>query len=200
MRGCDWLNKSFNTLVIATNSSYVADSVDTQIKGRIDNGLKTESDNDIDDRYLWNIFLGELEVWADLGLTVQLWRVPGELNLATFTKVGLGHFGYIGDSNWGAARELLVLAMLGILDGTLGDCSCYNSESGEHDYPIEPMGITRRLSRMVASRERPDDEGMDYVMDYSTGGTDCMQMLFDQLDQLREYVERVDEAMEKDLN
>ncbi|KAK4448845.1 hypothetical protein QBC34DRAFT_425943 [Podospora aff. communis PSN243] len=99
-------------------------------------------------------------------------KTEGEVTLhgtSAFTKVGLGQLGYIGDSNCGAARESLFLAMFGLLDRALGTCSCYHPERGEDPDLIAPMGIARMVARMAAEGDLANAYERNYERDRAEG-------------------------------
>jgi ribonuclease HI len=76
----DWRNKGFDSLVLATDSSYVVDGATGWVKGWTRNGWKTRNGGDVKNRDLWDLLLGEVERWEHLGLRVELWNIPRELN------------------------------------------------------------------------------------------------------------------------
>lgn len=80
LRLCDWRGEGFDSVVIATDSSYVVDGATGWVKGWVRNGWKTRTGGDVKNRDLWDLLLGEVERWKDHGLHVELWRIPRELN------------------------------------------------------------------------------------------------------------------------
>ena len=80
LRLCDWRGEGFGTIVIATDSSYVADGATGWAKGWVRNGWKTRTGGDVKNKDLWELLLGEVEIWEDRGLHVALWKIPRELN------------------------------------------------------------------------------------------------------------------------
>ncbi|KAI1423447.1 RNase H domain protein [Xylaria sp. FL1777] len=80
LRILDWPGECFNTLVIATDSEYVAFGATQWVKTWIENGWQTASNADVKNRDLWDILLGEVERWRENGLSVQFWRIDRAWN------------------------------------------------------------------------------------------------------------------------
>lgn len=81
LRLCDWKAAGFDSIVIATDSSYVVDGATSWAKSWVRNGWRKSSTGDpVKNRDLWELLLGEVERWRDLGLHVALWHIPRELN------------------------------------------------------------------------------------------------------------------------
>jgi len=80
LRLCDWRSAGFDSIVIATDSSYVVNGATGWVKGWVRNGWKTRTDGDVKNRDLWELLLGEVERWKGYGLLVALWKIPRELN------------------------------------------------------------------------------------------------------------------------
>ncbi|OIW23227.1 hypothetical protein CONLIGDRAFT_693786 [Coniochaeta ligniaria NRRL 30616] len=80
LRLCDWRGEGFDSIVIATDSSYVVDGATGWAKGWMRNGWKTRTGSDVKNRDLWELLLGEVESWMEHGLRVELWKVPREVN------------------------------------------------------------------------------------------------------------------------
>ncbi|KAK6062854.1 MYND finger [Seiridium cupressi] len=80
LRLCDWRSESFNSVVIATDSSYVVDGATSWSRGWVRNGWKTSMGENVKNKDLWELLLGEVEKWKDRGLGVELWKIPRELN------------------------------------------------------------------------------------------------------------------------
>ncbi|KAH6962030.1 hypothetical protein BKA56DRAFT_647580 [Ilyonectria sp. MPI-CAGE-AT-0026] len=76
----DWQNEGYDSIVIATDSSYVVDGATGWAKGWVRNGWKTRNRDNVKNRDLWEVLLGEVERWKDQGMTVDLWKIPRELN------------------------------------------------------------------------------------------------------------------------
>jgi ribonuclease HI len=80
LRLCDWRGDGFNSLVIATDSSYVVDGATGWAKAWFRKRWKTSSGDDVKNRDLWNLLLGEVERWKQVGLDVEFWKIPREYN------------------------------------------------------------------------------------------------------------------------
>jgi ribonuclease HI len=76
----DWQCGRFDTIVIATDSSYVVNGATGWVKGWTRNGWKTRNGGMAKNRDLWEVLLDEVEKLDDQGLRVQLWNIPRELN------------------------------------------------------------------------------------------------------------------------
>lgn len=81
LRLSDWRGEGFNSIVIATDSSYVVDGITGWVKGWIRNGWTTRTGGEVKNRDLWELLLGEVERWHDLGLRITFWRIPREQNI-----------------------------------------------------------------------------------------------------------------------
>lgn len=81
-----WRGEGFETIVIATDSSYVVDGATQWVRGWVNNSWKTKSpwraggDDDVKNRDLWEMLLGECEMAHDRGLAIQFWKIPREWN------------------------------------------------------------------------------------------------------------------------
>ncbi|KAK9774581.1 putative MYND-type zinc finger protein samB [Seiridium cardinale] len=80
LRLCDWRSDGFNSVVIATDSSYVVDGATSWSRGWVRKGWKTSKGDNVKNKDLWELLLGEVEKWKDRGLGVELWKIPRELN------------------------------------------------------------------------------------------------------------------------
>lgn len=78
----DWVQDGFESMVIATDSSYVVDGATGWAKGWFLNGWKTQSGRDVKNRDLWELLLGEVERLAARGFRVHLWNISRGLNAA----------------------------------------------------------------------------------------------------------------------
>ncbi|KAH8657301.1 ribonuclease H-like domain-containing protein [Ilyonectria robusta] len=76
-----WVGEGFSTLVLATDSEYVAKGATEWIRGWVRNGWTTRTGADVKNKDLWEMLLGEAERWQDRGLAIQFWRIPRELNV-----------------------------------------------------------------------------------------------------------------------
>ncbi|KAI1180233.1 ribonuclease H-like protein [Nemania sp. FL0916] len=75
-----WTGEGFNTMVIATDSEYVAVGATQWVRTWVQNGWRTAGNKDVKNRDLWEMLLGEAERWHDEGLAIQFWRIPREWN------------------------------------------------------------------------------------------------------------------------
>lgn len=75
-----WRKEGFETLVIATDSTYVVDGATEWIKSWLRKGWRKSSGEHVKNRDLWEMLLGEVERWHDQGLNVEFWRIPREQN------------------------------------------------------------------------------------------------------------------------
>ncbi|KAK7213850.1 hypothetical protein V2G26_021028 [Clonostachys chloroleuca] len=80
LRLCDWQAEGYANLVIATDSSYVANGATEWAKGWVRNEWKNGIGGDVKHRDLWELALGQVEGWDDMGLAVEFWEIPRELN------------------------------------------------------------------------------------------------------------------------
>lgn len=80
LRVCDWHDKGFNNIVIATDSSYVVEGATSWAKGWVRKGWKTRVGDDVKNKDLWDLLLGDVERWKLKGLSVDLWKIPRENN------------------------------------------------------------------------------------------------------------------------
>lgn len=75
-----WSGEGFNSLVIATDSEYVANGATQWIQAWLRNGWKTSSGATVKNQDLWKCLLNEIEEHHTEGLRVQFWRIPREWN------------------------------------------------------------------------------------------------------------------------
>ncbi|OIW33173.1 RNase H domain protein [Coniochaeta ligniaria NRRL 30616] len=78
-----WHGEGFHTLVIATDSEYAVEGSTKWVGTWIRNGWKRRVGRgweDVKNKDLWEVLLGEIERYKDLGLSVELWRIPREWN------------------------------------------------------------------------------------------------------------------------
>ncbi len=81
LRLSDWRAEGFNNIVIATDSTYVVDGITGWVQGWIRNGWMTRVGGEVKNRDLWELLLGEVERWHELGVRVSFWRIPREHNM-----------------------------------------------------------------------------------------------------------------------
>ncbi|KAG5657953.1 hypothetical protein KAF25_006904 [Fusarium avenaceum] len=82
LRLSDWKREGFHTIVIATDSTYVLDGATAWTKGWVRNGWKLRSGDDVKNRDLWEMLLGEVERWKSQGVDVCLLNIPREGNVS----------------------------------------------------------------------------------------------------------------------
>ncbi|KAG6040651.1 hypothetical protein E4U41_007552 [Claviceps citrina] len=75
-----WNREGFETVVIATDSEYVAKGATSWACQWVRNGWNT-SKGPVKNRDLWKALLGEVEKWDSRGVQIQFWRIPRELNV-----------------------------------------------------------------------------------------------------------------------
>ncbi|KAI0469813.1 hypothetical protein GGR56DRAFT_668408 [Xylariaceae sp. FL0804] len=81
LRHGDWRAEGFDGIVIATDSSYLVDGATSWAKGWVKKGwTKAQARGQVKNRDLWELFLGEVERWEELGLAIELWKIPREFN------------------------------------------------------------------------------------------------------------------------
>ncbi|KAJ5113276.1 hypothetical protein N7456_001810 [Penicillium angulare] len=79
-RVSDWTHQGFDTMVIATDSEYVAKGATKWIREWIKNDWKRSPGNPVQNRDLWEWLLREVDRLAKMGMSVEFWRIPRELN------------------------------------------------------------------------------------------------------------------------
>lgn len=82
LRLTSWRDEGFDSLVIATDSTYVVDGATGWTKGWVRNGWKTRTGDGVKNKDLWELLLGEVERWNAQSLEVEFLRIPRELNSA----------------------------------------------------------------------------------------------------------------------
>lgn len=75
-----WTGEEFKTLVIATDSEYVAKGATQWARTWLRNGWTTSNGEAVKNKDLWEMLLGEVERWDSWGLKIQFWRIPRKLN------------------------------------------------------------------------------------------------------------------------
>ncbi|CAP93273.1 hypothetical protein E8E15_005116 [Penicillium rubens] len=81
LRYRDWAADGFSRLIIATDSDYVVDGITRDAHEWTQFNWTTRAGEPIRNRDLWECLLGEVEMWAERGMSIQFWRVPRELNM-----------------------------------------------------------------------------------------------------------------------
>lgn len=72
--------EGFKSIVVATDSEYVANGATIWAKGWVKKGWKTSAGGAVKNKDLWELLLGEVERWHDEGLRVMFWRIGREFN------------------------------------------------------------------------------------------------------------------------
>ncbi|KAL7627954.1 hypothetical protein AAE478_002150 [Parahypoxylon ruwenzoriense] len=75
-----WPGEGFNTLTIATDSEYVVEGSTKWARTWVENDWKTSGREDVKNKDLWEMLLGEFERSDDEGLSIRFWRIPREWN------------------------------------------------------------------------------------------------------------------------
>ena len=76
-----WKGEGFTTLVFATDSEYVVKGATEWARGWVRNGWRTRTGAPVKNKDLWEALLGEAERWKSIGLDLQFWRIPRDLNV-----------------------------------------------------------------------------------------------------------------------
>jgi len=77
----NWDQERFDTLVIATDSAYVAKVATTWCHTWLNNGWRTAGSGFVANRDLWEELLDEITEWYHRGLQVKFWQIPRGNNL-----------------------------------------------------------------------------------------------------------------------
>ncbi|KAI1113774.1 ribonuclease H-like domain-containing protein [Nemania sp. NC0429] len=80
LRARQWSDDGYRTVVIATDSEYVAQGVTDWVRKWVGNGWKTAKGKNVANRDLWELLLGEAERYQECGLAIQFWRIDRSLN------------------------------------------------------------------------------------------------------------------------
>ncbi|KAJ5359544.1 ribonuclease H-like protein [Penicillium cataractarum] len=80
LRYRSWKGEGFKSLVIATDSEYVANGATQWVKSWRRNGWKMRNGAAVKNQDLWKFMLGEIEMYEEKGLRVQFWRIPRQWN------------------------------------------------------------------------------------------------------------------------
>jgi ribonuclease HI len=76
-----WDGEGFTSLVIATDSEYVAHGATQWVKAWLRNGWKTRTGATVKNQDLWKCLFGQIEECDRRGLRVQFWRIPRQWNV-----------------------------------------------------------------------------------------------------------------------
>ncbi|RSM20655.1 hypothetical protein CDV31_000341 [Fusarium ambrosium] len=80
LRFCYWPHDGFTTLVVATDSQYVAKGATEWGYGWVQNGWRSSNGEGVKNRDLWEALYGEFERLDEAGVKVEFWRIPREMN------------------------------------------------------------------------------------------------------------------------
>ncbi|KAI1146774.1 hypothetical protein F4825DRAFT_439658 [Nemania diffusa] len=80
LRRNDWRADGFTSIVIATDSSYLVEGATGWVRSWVRNGWKTRTGDSVKNQDLWELLLGEVEKCKEIGLEVELWKIPREMN------------------------------------------------------------------------------------------------------------------------
>lgn len=75
-----WPALTFTSVVIATDSQYVVDGITSHVRGWLQNGWKTSAGEDVKNKDLWQVLLGESERYDRFRFKIKYWRIPRESN------------------------------------------------------------------------------------------------------------------------
>ncbi|KAI1277423.1 ribonuclease H-like protein [Xylaria sp. FL0933] len=75
-----WDGEGFKTIVIATDSEYVTKGSTLWAKTWVRNGWVRNGSDEVKNKDLWEMLLGEAERWRDRGVSIEFWRIPREWN------------------------------------------------------------------------------------------------------------------------
>ncbi|SPO03134.1 uncharacterized protein DNG_05816 [Cephalotrichum gorgonifer] len=81
LRGCDWHEEGFHTIVIATDSEYAVNGATQWARSWVANGWRTSKGTPVQNKDLWEMLLGEMERCdREEGLRIDMWRIPRAQN------------------------------------------------------------------------------------------------------------------------
>lgn len=80
LRLSDWRDEGFESIVIATDSTYVVNGATDWALDWVRCDWKTRTGKEVKNRDLWELLLGEVERWSERGLRVELWKIPRDWN------------------------------------------------------------------------------------------------------------------------
>ncbi|PKY04809.1 ribonuclease H-like protein, partial [Aspergillus campestris IBT 28561] len=75
-----WEGEGLSTLVIATDSGYVAEGATSWVRGWLRRGWRTSTGAAVKNRDLWECLLGEIERCDEDGLQIEFWRISRRWN------------------------------------------------------------------------------------------------------------------------
>ncbi|RMI96854.1 hypothetical protein CDV36_016294 [Fusarium kuroshium] len=68
---CDWRDQGYDSIVIATDSTYVVDGATGWAKGWVRKGWKTRTGGNVKNKDLWDLLLGGVERWDHQGMPAR---------------------------------------------------------------------------------------------------------------------------------
>ncbi|UPL01634.1 hypothetical protein LCI18_012568 [Fusarium solani-melongenae] len=75
-----WPGDGFTTLVVATDSEYVAKGATEWAYGWVRNSWRNSRNEEVVNKDLWEALLGEIERLDEVGLKVEFWRILRSMN------------------------------------------------------------------------------------------------------------------------
>jgi ribonuclease HI len=76
----EWKREGFSSVVIATDSSYVAEGMTSWIRTWLVGGWKTSNGRPIINQDLWMCLISEVKRCGDTGLHIKFWQIPRDWN------------------------------------------------------------------------------------------------------------------------
>lgn len=80
LRCCPWVQDGFNQIVVASDSEYLVEGATAWVRKWTANGWRTSGGQAVKNRDLWEILLGEVERYHDVGVKVEFWRIARQWN------------------------------------------------------------------------------------------------------------------------
>lgn len=80
LRCIPWHEDGYNQIVIASDSEYLVEGATVWVRRWMMNGWKTSKGCAVKNQDLWELLLGEVERYHDLGVKVELWKIAQEWN------------------------------------------------------------------------------------------------------------------------
>lgn len=75
-----WTGEGWQSMVIATDSSYVVEGITTWVNGWLKNEWNTRQGKRVMNKDLWECLLDEIKRLDECGMKVRFWKIPRELN------------------------------------------------------------------------------------------------------------------------
>ncbi|KAK1995220.1 RNase H domain-containing protein [Colletotrichum falcatum] len=80
LRYRSWDREGFNSIVIATDSTYVVNGATTWTRAWVKKGWQLATGEPVKNRDLWEALLLDVEKLHDLGVSVRFWKIPRQQN------------------------------------------------------------------------------------------------------------------------